>query len=269
MRSETPYHTPLETSHQMRLEMRLEMRSETRSEMRSEMRSETRSETCSEMPYHTPLEMRRLDRPLETPHQTHLETSQSLSQSLSPQSPPYSPYMPSPASTLSQSLPGSPLEDQPPPCNKDSQTLKRKRTKKNPGGFEDPGPAACPRKSIRTKKRRRTDTYDYVDNTRSRFTAGNVAAEPSKDVLVDLTTQLARISFGTKTTVGHVDYSSWVSNLKAIMEGTLDNVKDLAVSSLVNIACRCDLASKVDGTARFVRILNKLYFAAKVNRSAF
>ncbi|KAJ4477104.1 hypothetical protein C8R41DRAFT_869593 [Lentinula lateritia] len=122
------------------------------------------------------------------------------------------------------------------------------------GGFEDPGPAACPRKSVRTKKRRRTDTYDYEDNTTSRFATGNMAAKPSKDVLVDLTTQLARISFGTQTTVGHIDYSSWVTNLKAIMEGTSDNVKDLAVSSLVNIAHRCDLASKVDGTAWFVRV---------------
>ncbi|KAJ3911438.1 hypothetical protein F5877DRAFT_85957 [Lentinula edodes] len=234
--------------------------------MPRQSRFESRFKSCFETPHERPSETH-----FESPHGTPYQAPHSL-QLLSP-SPPCqpAPSTPSSASTLSQSLPGSPLKDQPPSSNRDSQPSKRKRTKKNPGrtpggGFEDPGPIACPRKSVRTKKRRRTDTYNYEDNTRSRFATGNVAAEPSKDVSVDLTTQLARISFGTQTTVGHVDYSSWVSGLKAIMEGTLDNVKDLAVSSLLNIARRCDLASKVDGTARFVQMLNELYFAAKVNR---
>ncbi|KAJ4476877.1 hypothetical protein C8J55DRAFT_489896 [Lentinula edodes] len=50
-----------------------------------------------------------------------------------------------------------------------------------------------------------------------------------------------------------------------MIEGTIDNVKDLAVSSLVSIARQCDLAANVDGTARFVRMLHELYFSAKVN----
>ncbi|KAH7874580.1 uncharacterized protein C8R40DRAFT_1171198 [Lentinula edodes] len=77
--------------------------------------------------------------------------------------------------------------------------------------------------------------------------------------------QLARLSFGTRTSIGHEDYLSWVSDLKGMIEGTIDNVKDLAVSSLVSIARRCDLAANVDGTARFVHMLHELYFSAKVN----
>ncbi|KAJ3884214.1 hypothetical protein GG344DRAFT_71513, partial [Lentinula edodes] len=69
-----------------------------------------------------------------------------------------------------------------------------------------------------------------------------------------MTTELGRISLGTQTSVGSAEYSSWVADLKSIMEGTMNNVRDMAVSSLV------------DGTARFVRMLNELYFAAKVNR---
>ncbi|KAJ4488772.1 hypothetical protein C8J55DRAFT_486994 [Lentinula edodes] len=257
---ESRFETPLETPCQSRFESCFESCFESRFEMPfktpHERPSETHFESLHGTPYQAPPKT-----PLETPYQPH---SLQLLSPLPPCQP--APSTPSSASTLSQSLPGSPLKDQPPSSHRDSQPSKRKRTGRTPGGgFEDPGPIACPRKSVRTKKRRRTDTYDYEDNTTSRFATGNVAAEPSKDVSVDLTTQLARISFGTQTTVGHVDYSSWVSGLKAIMEGTLDNVKDLAVSSLLNIACHCDLASKVDGTARFVRMLNELYFAAKVN----
>ncbi|KAJ3917502.1 hypothetical protein F5877DRAFT_68173 [Lentinula edodes] len=69
-----------------------------------------------------------------------------------------------------------------------------------------------------------------------------------------MTTELGRISLGTQTSVGSAEYLSWVADLKSMMEGTLNNVRDMAVSSLV------------DGTARFVRMLNELYFAAKVNR---
>ncbi|KAJ3925151.1 MAG: hypothetical protein NXY57DRAFT_1073749, partial [Lentinula lateritia] len=50
-----------------------------------------------------------------------------------------------------------------------------------------------------------------------------------------------------------------------MIEGMIDNVKDLAVSSLVSIARRCDLAANVDRTARFVCMLHELYFSAKVN----
>ncbi|KAJ4468638.1 hypothetical protein C8J55DRAFT_492320 [Lentinula edodes] len=78
-------------------------------------------------------------------------------------------------------------------------------------------------------------------------------AEPSKDVTTDMTTELGRITLGTQTSVGSAEYLSWVTVLKSMMEGTLNNVRDMAVSSLV------------DGTARFVRMLNELYFAAKVN----
>ncbi|KAJ3870465.1 hypothetical protein F5051DRAFT_447661 [Lentinula edodes] len=136
---------------------------------------------------------------------------------------------------------------------------------KTPGGPDDPTFIHCPRKSVRTRKRRRIDQYSYDDSTTGRFAVGDHAAQPSKDVSVDLTKQLARLSFGTRTSIGHEDYLSWVSNLKGMIEGTIDNVKDLAVSSLVSIARRCDLAANVDGTARFVRMLHELYFSAKVN----
>ncbi|KAJ3898367.1 hypothetical protein F5879DRAFT_1068421 [Lentinula edodes] len=99
-------------------------------------------------------------------------------------------------------------------------------------------------------------------STASRFAVGDQAAPPSRDVLVDVTKQLARLSFSTQTSIGHEDYLSWVSDLKGMIEGTIDNIKDLAVSSLVSIARRCDLAAKVDGTAR---MLHELYFSAKVN----
>ncbi|KAJ3904127.1 hypothetical protein F5879DRAFT_922480 [Lentinula edodes] len=68
-----------------------------------------------------------------------------------------------------------------------------------------------------------------------------------------MTMELGRITLGTQTSVGSAEYLSWVTVLKSMMEGTLNNIRDMAVSSLV------------DGTARFVRMLNELYFAAKVN----
>ncbi|KAJ3870960.1 hypothetical protein F5051DRAFT_446863, partial [Lentinula edodes] len=147
---------------------------------------------------------------------------------------------------------------------------KAQKTKANPteitsGGPDDPTFIHCPRKSVRARKRRRIDQYSYDDSTAGRFAVGDHAAQPSRDVSVDLTKQLARLSFGTRTSIGHEDYLSWVSDLKGMIEGTIDNVKDLAVSSLVSIARRCDLAANVDGTARFVRMLHELYFSAKVN----
>ncbi|KAH7874073.1 uncharacterized protein C8R40DRAFT_1172003 [Lentinula edodes] len=191
----------------------------------------------------------------DSPHPPVLATSRSLTPCPSPQYPSHL----------------YPQKEPPFPQDRDRSAQKRKRTQKNSKGTsggepDDPGPLACPRKSVRTKKRRRTDNYSYGSGFVSRFVAGNQTAEPSKDILVDVTTQLGRISFGTQTTVGHADYLSWVSDLKALMEGTLDTVKDLAVLSLVNLARRCDLSAKVDSSARFVWMLNELYFAAKVNR---
>ncbi|KAJ4498813.1 hypothetical protein C8R41DRAFT_915898 [Lentinula lateritia] len=146
-----------------------------------------------------------------------------------------------------------------------SQKTKVNSTEITSGGPDDPTFIHCPRKSVRTRKRRRIDQYTYDDSTAGRFAVGDHAAQPSRDVSVDLTKQLARLSFGTRTSIGHEDYLSWVSDLKGMIEGTIDNVKDLAVSSLVSIARRCDLAANVDGTARFVRMLHELYFSAKVN----
>ncbi|KAJ4492497.1 hypothetical protein C8R41DRAFT_867190 [Lentinula lateritia] len=95
--------------------------------------------------------------------------------------------------------------------------------------------------------------YDPANKVINRFSIDNTPAEPSKDVTTDITTELGRITLGTQTSVGSAEYLSWVTVLKSMMEGTLNNVRDMAVSSLV------------DGTARFVHMLNELYFAAKVN----
>ncbi|KAF8832091.1 hypothetical protein HHX47_DHR1001115 [Lentinula edodes] len=163
---------------------------------------------------------------------------------------------------LSSPSPCHPVAPQPlnPPPRK-----RKKRAGTSGGGQEDPVPISCPRKSVRTTKRLRTANYDPANEVFNRFSIDNTPAEPSKDVTTDMTTELGRITLGTQTSVGSAEYLSWVTVLKSMMEGTLNNVRDMAVSSLVSIARRCDLASKVDGTARFVRMLNELYFAAKVN----
>ncbi|KAJ3846541.1 hypothetical protein EV368DRAFT_88846 [Lentinula lateritia] len=142
---------------------------------------------------------------------------------------------------------------------------RKRRAGTSGGGQEDPAPISCPRKSVRTKKRARNTAYDSVQEVVNRFSINDTPAEPSKDITADMTTELGRISLGTQTSVGSTEYLSWVADLKSMMEGTLNNVRDMAVSSLVSIARCCDLATKVDGTARFVRMLNELYFAAKVN----
>ncbi|KAJ3911126.1 hypothetical protein F5877DRAFT_86439 [Lentinula edodes] len=121
-------------------------------------------------------------------------------------------------------------------------------------------PGAASRATTKEKTQQDPEIQEKVH-----FAVGDQAAPPSRDVLVDVTKQLVRLSFGTQASIGHEDYLSWVSNLKGMIEGMIDNIKDLAVSSLVSIARRCDLAAKVDETARFVRMLHELYFSAKVN----
>ncbi|KAJ3911486.1 hypothetical protein F5877DRAFT_73143 [Lentinula edodes] len=96
-------------------------------------------------------------------------------------------------------------------------------------------------------------TFLSLSPTATATVIDNTPAEPSKDVTTDMTMELGRITLGTQTSVGSTEYLSWVTVLKSMMEGTLNNIRDMAVSSLV------------DGTARFVRMLNELYFAAKVN----
>ncbi|KAJ3870895.1 hypothetical protein F5051DRAFT_434285 [Lentinula edodes] len=124
---------------------------------------------------------------------------------------------------------------EPQPKRKRSRTQKSKvnSTETSSGGPDDPASIHCPRKSVRTRKRRRIDQYSYDESTASRFTVGDQAAPPSRDVLVDVTKQLARLSFGTQTSIGHEGYLSWVSDLKGMIEGTIDNIKDLAVSLLI------------------------------------